>query len=219
MKNNSKSSVIKKLWIIIIVAAILCLCGCETDNVQEYDEKPVIYLYPESETEVTLQLGKPQNITCSYPLYNLGWNVKANENGDLLDLQTGRELYCLYYECKSDVDFQLEDEGFVVKGNDITQFLEEKLEILGLNETETEEFIIYWLPVLQKNEYNYIRFASSDEINEVMPLSVSPKPDSVIRVLMTYKALQEPVNVKPQQLEAPDREGFAVVEWGAAEIK
>lgn len=30
---------------------------------------------------------------------------------------------------------------------------EEKLEILGLNYKETEEFIVYWLPKLEQNEY------------------------------------------------------------------
>ncbi len=56
-------------------------------------------------------------------------------------------------------------EGFVVKGNQTIQFLEEKLAVLGLNERESEEFIVYWLPKLQKNEYNYIRFATLEEIN------------------------------------------------------
>ena len=58
------------------------------------------------------------------------------------------------------VEFKVEKEGFIVKGEDTAKFLEEKLEILGLNEREAEEFIIYWLPKLEANKYNYIRFAS-----------------------------------------------------------
>lgn len=93
------------------------------------------------------------------------------------------------------------------------------MQILGLNEREIEEFIIYWLPILQKNEYNYIRFASSEETNKNMPLNVEPNPDTTIRVLMTYKGLKEPIDIKEQKLVTPNREGFTVVEWGGTEIK
>jgi hypothetical protein len=35
---------------------------------------------------------------------------------------------------------------------------------------------------------------------------------------MTYKALDEPIDIEEQQLETPVREGFTVVEWGGTEI-
>ena len=97
--------------------------------------------------------------------------------------------------------------------------MEEKLAILGLNDREAEEFIIYWLPKLQENEYNYIRFASMDEINENMPLEFSQQPDTLIRILMTYKGLNAPIQVKEQNLEKIERKGFIAVEWGGSEIK
>ena len=96
-------------------------------------DKPVIYLYPETETKVHVQLSKPENITCDYPEYNEGWNVIAKPNGDLHDVASGKDLYCLYYECSADAS-QVEEDGFVVKSADIGDFLDEKLEILGLND-------------------------------------------------------------------------------------
>lgn len=140
-------------------------------------------------------------------------------NGDLIDLNTDRNLYSLYYESKNKKEFCVTDERFIVNKKDITKFLEEKLAILGLSDREAEEFIIYWLPKLQENEYNYIRFASIDEINENMPLEFSQEPDTLIRVVMTYKGLSEPINVKEQQLEKVERKGFVAVEWGGSEIK
>ena len=113
----------------------------------------------------------------------------------------------------------MQEEGFVVKGVDTIKFLEEKLEILGLKEKESEEFIIYWLPQMEKNKYNYIRFEKIDEINKEMPLNISKKPDSVIRIMMNFKALDKKVDIKEQKLENPKREGFTVVEWGGTEIK
>ena len=107
-----------------------------------------------------------------------------------MNLQDGRSLYALYYEGKAfEAAFKVEDEGFVVKREDTTSFLEDKLARLGLNEHEAEEFIVYWLPKLNEHEYNYIRFADADEINRAMPLDINPQPDTVIRVMMTYKGL------------------------------
>lgn len=182
-------------------------------------KKPIIYLYPEEETNVSVELPEDDRLLVSYPKYEESWKVLAKENGDLVDLETGRNLYSLYYENKNVVDFKVEKEGFVVKGEDTAKFLEEKLEILGLNEREAEEFIIYWLPKLEENKYNYIRFASVEEIEENMPLEISPKPDTTIRVLMTYKGLDRKIEVEEQKLETPKREGFVAVEWGGTEIK
>lgn len=206
-----------------------CYSSSEIKNIKEYGnpqgfdelmlDKPIIYLYPEEETEVSVKLLNSENLTCSYPKYNDIWKVLAKPNGDLKDLVTGRQLYSLYYESKSAANFKVENEGFVVKGEDTIEFLEEKLAILGLTEKEAEEFIIYWLPKLEANKYNYIRFASLDEINENMPLEINPNPDTIIRVLMTFKGLENPINVEEQKLETPERTGFVAVEWGGSEIK
>ena len=111
------------------------------------------------------------------------------------------------------------DEGFVVSKDDLVPFLEEKLAVLGLNDREANEFIIYWLPVLEQNNYCYIRFASAEEIEEQMPLEITPKSDTTIRVLMYFDGLSHPITVNEQNLQTPTREGFTVVEWGGSEIK
>ena len=181
------------------------------------EAKPIIYFYPEQTTELNVKLGYPENLTCSYPKYENGWNIIANPDGSLIDINTGRSLYSLYWEGNAKQKISM-DEGFVIKGEDTISFLEEKLAILGLNEIEAEEFIVYWLPKLQNNKYNYIKFATIDEINEMMPLEISEKPDSLIRVLMEYKPLDKYIDVKEQELSTPARTGFVVVEWGGAEI-
>ena len=209
-----------------------CYTTEEIKNLQNYGNakgsilsqgayKPIIYLYPENEIQINVKLGYPELATCVYPEYDLksGWNVLAKPNGDLIDFNTNRNLYALYYESKNKKEYNVTDEGFVVKREDTVKFLEEKLVILGLNDREAEEFIIYWLPKLQENEYNYIRFASMDEINENMPLEFSQQPDTLIRILMTYKGLNAPIQVKEQNLEKIERKGFTAVEWGGSEIK
>ena len=181
-------------------------------------KKPIIYLYPQQETEVTVKVGNPQNLTHTYPKYENEWKVLAKPNGDLKDLKTGRNLYALYWEGINTVESNM-NEGFIVKGEDTIKFLEEKLEILGLNEREAEEFIVYWLPKLESNKYNFIRFQTEEEINNNMPLEITPKPDTVIRILMEFKGIEEPIQIQEQKLSTPQREGFTVVEWGGTEIK
>ncbi len=214
MKNKRK----KRICIIIIIMMII-LFGLGSLAGMVYSFKPIIYLYPEETTELSVTLGKAQNITCSYPKYDSdGWQVIAHPNGDLEDKDTGRKLYALYWEGINDNKAKLK-EGFVVKKENTISFLEEKLAILGLNERESEEFIVYWLPKLQENEYNLIRFETKEEIDENMPLYFSKQPDTVIRVLMQYKGLKRYKEIPEQTLEKPERKGFVAVEWGGTEIK
>lgn len=181
--------------------------------------KPVIYLYPSQTTDVSVRLSHPENLTVSYPDYGDGWAVTAQPNGDLTDLASGRSLYALYYESRDLVPAVRETDGFVVPGDQTAPFLEDKLAQLGLTPRESEEFIVYWLPIMQDNPWNYIRFRTAAEIDANQTLSVSPAPDTLIRIVMSYEPLTEPVDVVPQVLPpTPQRTGFAVVEWGGTRI-
>ena len=111
------------------------------------------------------------------------------------------------------------NEGFVVKGEQTATFLENKLSYLGLNDKEINEFVVYWLNKMENNNYNFIRFRTLKEINEYMPLEFSETPDTLIRVIMDFKPLNEKINVKEQILEKVERKGFTIVEWGGREIK
>lgn len=218
-ENYKATFIFAGVAITIIVIIIACLSiSAHNAKIEIKVYKPIIYLYPTEETEITAELGYPEKITCSYPQYKNGWQALAKPNGDLVDLNTKRDLYSLYYESTNVVKFKVEKDGFIVKGTDVAEFLEDKLALLGLNEREAEEFIVYWLPKLQENKYNYIRFATMEEINENMPLKFSTEPDSLIRVLMTYKGLKNPIKVQEQKLKIPERNGFVAVEWGGTEI-
>lgn len=235
-KKNKKTISNKKAILIILSIIILigiCIFAYVYTSIMKEDNctnmivrpyyseygiaKPIIYLYPEHETEVTIRVGKPQNLTHTYPKYENEWKVLAKPNGELKDLKTGRSLYALYWEGINTVKQNM-NEGFIVEGKDTIKFLEEKLEILGLNEREAEEFIVYWLPKLENNKYNFIRFQTEEEINNNMPLEITPKPDTIIRIVMEFKGMEEPIKIQEQELSTPIRNGFTVVEWGGTEI-
>ena len=179
-------------------------------------EKPVIYLYPEEETKVSVNLDFAGKLTATYPEYNGGWKVTAMPDGTLFD-ENGRKYYCLYWEgiSKTEYDFS---KGFCVPGTETAKFLEDAFEKLGLSEREANEFIIYWLPKMQENEYNLISF-QTETYTETAKLEIVPRPDTLIRVFMAWKPLGEKTKIEPQELFAPERKGFVAVEWGGAEIR
>ncbi|MBE6540893.1 MAG: hypothetical protein E7672_00375 [Ruminococcaceae bacterium] len=178
--------------------------------------KPVIYLYPESETNVQVKLTFDGRLTCTYPLYNDGWTVTAFPDGTLFDGQ-GQMYNYLYWEGETDVRFDF-TKGFCVKGSDTAEFLEDALEKLGLTRREANEFIVYWLPIMQNNAYNVISF-QSDVYTNAAKLEITPEPDTVIRVYMAWQASDEYVEIEEQILTSAEREGFTVVEWGGGEVK
>ena len=178
--------------------------------------KPVIYLYPEEETDISVNLILDGRLTCTYPAYNDGWTVTASPDGTLTDAK-GRTYNYLYWEGETYARYDL-SKGFCVKGEDTAVFLEDALEKLGLTRREANEFIVYWLPQMQNNPYNIISFQTGIYTNAAK-LAVNPAPDTLIRVFMAWQASDTPVVLENQELSAPDRTGFTVVEWGGAEMK
>ena len=177
--------------------------------------KPVVYLYPEAETDVYVNLDLDGALTCTYPKYKNGWRVKASPNGVLTD-ENGTEYNYLYWEGETNARFDF-SKGFCVKGGDTAAFLETALEKLGLNRREANEFIVFWLPLMEQNPYNVISF-QADCYTQAAKLEVEPAPDTVIRVFMAWQKSDAFVEIAEQVLTAPERRGFTVVEWGGTEI-
>ena len=89
---------------------------------------------------------------------------------------------------------------------------------IGLNNQETNEFIQYWLPILERNKYNFIHFLVNEECNEIATLKVNPKPATTIRIYMEFYGLENFTEIKEQQLPKTERKGFTLVEWGGADF-
>ncbi len=176
--------------------------------------KPMIYVYPEHDMDLTIQLGKSDLLTSTYPKYQNSWNIHVSKDSTIYDYNTKRNYYGLYWEAKDFTELDMAT-GFVVKGEETVSFLEDKLAYLGLNDREINEFIVYWINRLENNPYNYIYFRTEEEINQYMPLYFSEQPDSVIRILVDFKPLNKKIRVKEQKLVHRERNGFSVVEWGA----
>ena len=204
----------RTLCVLCIVLFCLPLAAClPHDDV--VGEKPVLYLYPDETTSVSVTLAPNGALTCTYPAYKDGWCVTAHPDGTLIDAN-GQTYQYLYWEADLHMEYDL-TQGFCVAGADTAAFLEDTLAQLGLNRREANEFIVYWLPRMEQSPYNLIAFQQEAYTNAAK-LTVTPAPDSILRVFMAWQPLDGPVDIEPQTLTSPARTGFTVVEWGGAQI-
>ena len=194
-------------------------CGCRVPG-EIYAAKPVLYLYPKEVSEVQVTVDYKTGFYVTYPEYKDGWNVVAYPDGTLINKNDGREYSYLFWEGNYDSDMQYDlSSGFVVRGVDTVDFLQNVLSKIGLTPKEYNEFIVYWYPKMLKNQFNLIHFATKSEYNDKVLLKVYPEPDSILRVFMVYKSLEKPVDVEQQHFVPFNREGFTVIEWGGSELR
>lgn len=175
--------------------------------------KPVIYLYPERETTVEVTLDYDGALTRTSPVYGDGWRVTAAPDGTLTTAD-GKTYPHLFWEGEGAREYDM-GRGFCVAGGASEAFLREALAEQGLNERESRHFLKFWLPRLEENAYNLIAF-QTERYTEGARLTVTPAPDTLIRVFMAFRPLDAPVEIEPQTFAPVSREGFTVVEWGGA---
>ena len=208
------------VWLVITILGMTFLVHAIMDatpgDAAMITAKPVIYLYPEETIEVEVQLETDGEFVATWPAYENGWRVTARPDGTLTDAG-GNEYSYLFGEAESDAVYDF-SQGFCVAGEDTGEFLRETLAAMGLTPKEYNEFIVYWLPLMQNNPWNLISF-QSETYTESAVLTVSPAPDSLLRVFMAWQPLTEAVEVEPQFIESFQRNGFTVVEWGGTQVK
>lgn len=192
--------------------------GIVLKKIEIHLEKPIIYLYPTVKQKISVNLDYDGELDFTYPKYpTTGWEVTAEPDGTLIDKE-GKEYYALFWEGIPNKEI-IPTNGFIIAGNKTEEFLEEKLAYLGLNRKEANEFIVYWLPKMEKNAYNLIHFSSS-EYEEIAKLRIKPTPETIIRVMMITKPLEHKINFPLQDLKPlkKERKGYTVVEWGGSVI-
>lgn len=177
--------------------------------------EPIIYLYPTSEADIVVTLGASIQVSAAEPKTQDGsWRVKATPDGTIIDPSDGRRYHRLYWEGTS---FPKPEPkvGDVVAAEELSGFFDDSLTRRGLIAREISEFKDYWLPRMKDSPFYLVRFYDEPHLRFYAPLSVSPAPDTLIRVLMDYKRLDKKIPVQPLPHPAtPLRQGFTVVEWG-----
>ena len=73
---------------------------------------------------------------------------------------------------------------------------------------------------MENNPYNFIHFSGS-EYENIAELSITPKPETLIRIMMLTQALNSKIEFPVQDLSLlkKTRKGYTVVEWGGSVIQ
>ncbi len=172
--------------------------------------KPVIYLYPEKTQKIQVYLKWEKQNLITIPKYQDMWEVEAKPNGTLIhDKKTYPYLFWEDY-----ISLPKKHDGFVISTQEVPIFLWKKLTYLGLNQQEIKDFTDFWLPKFDKKyPYYFIRFYTTETMDEQAPITIIPKPDSIQRIFMDYQWLTKKIPIQKQILQKFERKGFSVIEW------
>jgi len=171
-------------------------------------KKPAIYLYPLTKQKIDVSLVINGAMILSIPPYNKGWSVMADRNGTIEN-----KYDYLFYENRLKT-IELNDEGWIKQGSELNGWFDIILPELGLNSRELEQFKEYWLKELNENKLYEIKLFSLSFLTKNMTLDISPKPDTLIRVMFHFKVIKKRYEIRSPKIITPKRSGFHVLEWG-----
>jgi hypothetical protein len=178
--------------------------------------KPVIYLYPQQKQNINVQVSPTGGMNVSDPAYNDGWNVVADPESNIFNIADGKTYPYLFWEGIGSSVYKIPQRGFVVAKENLGDFFDDKLKQEGLIGKEIIDFKEFWVSrmLLENKPFYFVTFVDRATIDKLAPLNINPQPDTTIRVLMDYKALDNPISAKGFEIKTPQRNGFTAVEWG-----
>lgn len=182
-------------------------------------EKPIIYLYPEEKTDISILLKVDGELTFTYPAYKNGWNVSADKNSNIT--VNNETFNYLFWESERKINVATIDfkSGFIVEQENVLSFLEDKLKLAGFTSKEKADFITYWAPRMIANETIFVQFIQNIDCNQFAELNISPQPDYINRFYVTWGKVNGDFQlITPQEITPINRNGFTVLEWGGQEI-
>lgn len=221
MRLRQKKSIITAivLFVLSIVLLLVPTLFANTLNPTIF-AKPVIYLYPKTNTHIQVQLHFPGKLNVTYPSYKNAWDIIASPNGEIINVSDHKKYSYLFWDGKFDgINEYNMSLGYIIKRENTAAFLQSTLKKMGLTPKEYNEFIVYWLPRMMENEYNLIHFATKEEYDDKVILNISPEPDTVLRVFMVFKRIDPGVAITQQTIKPFVRRGFTAIEWGGMELK
>lgn len=174
--------------------------------------KPVVYLYPSKTTDVTVKVGA--DVKISDPWYDPqnGWTATAQPTGQLT--VNSQKFDSLFWEGPGFGEYPAINSGVIVKRSEATKTIKKQLAQQGLNAKESQDFMDYWQDKIPRKPYVRLTWLTNKQLNQLAPLYISPKPDTLHRVFLDMAGYDKPIKIAPQKLETVQRKGFTVTEWG-----
>lgn len=214
----------RTLFLIPAILLISLLTACRKDfdsitgyidadssnNFGPYVKKPNIYIYPTERIHLDIQLIFPNGgkIIESTPNYENGWEIEVLPSGFI-----NNQYDYLFYEAQIPELMQREY-GWKINGIDLSSFFMNNLKSLLFAKEEIDDFIEYWIPLLDTTKTYVIYPQFNEELKKIIQLKFSIVPDNLIRVFYLIEESNENINIKTPQIPSFKREGFTVLEWG-----
>jgi hypothetical protein len=177
-------------------------------------EKPAVYIYPERDDyfHVTLEFSNGADLTESVPEYLEGWNVFVETSGRI-----DKRYDYLFYEASIPGSPPIR-QGWCMSRDDLPAGLKTLLLEMGLNESESDDFLEYWLDELAEYRYYCVYPLVGASLDNYVRLHVDPKPDAVLRFWLFFEGSVEFVDLPGYESAGFTRGPTTVVEWGGVRL-
>lgn len=185
---------------------------------------PLLYFYPDYDQNIRLTFDH-NHVIYSDPVLSRSLNFYSNQQGELLfDKDIVRDK--IHYEY-SNVTFERPHQGWYVKSDEISSFINNFGGRFGLNTKEIENLRqeVEAGLITQKSHdapYLFVSILNEKEVNEKLPLSVYPRPETFRRLHVYIETVDDHTDMATLQnsLRKPfidfiERKGFTVIETGA----
>ncbi len=187
---------------------------CSADITVELEEtifvdKPNVYLYPPSPTEIQVQIPAWRKITAADPAYPVeGWRVTAWPDG-LLDTDAGERDF-LFYELAFPPQRFQRDAGWCVRGNVAQATIEDAMADMGFLPNEIADFSEAWDGGFPKARWMTVY----PQLDDLSRLNIQPEPEHLLRAW--FLVTEGCARVQAPELPAVERSGYHAAEWGVA---
>ncbi len=146
--------------------------------------KPVVYYYSDKDEEnyLTLIPKKYDYFTHLIPAFNKENTWKFQSQNKKIKVEENTYDY-LYYSMIT-AWYEHNRDGWIVSGNDIVNFFEDKLEKINFNTQEKSDFIDFWKGEYEKDKYYFVSFKYKEDLDKIVLLKFEKTPDKEFRVLL-----------------------------------
>src|SRR6185369_9667466 len=103
--------------------------------------------------------------------------------------------------------------GTVVKQANVVATMRSQLKQQGLNTNEINDFVSYWQSRIPNKPYVRLSWFNTVQMDELAPLTISPKPVTTIRVFLDMAGFDNSFQMPAPQFSAARRNGFTAIEW------
>ncbi len=186
-------------------------------------KKPVLYVYTDTpkQLDVSVQV-KHGAITVTYPKPNVTskkeimWSVETTSDQKLV-VKTRTYPY-LFYEGVNLVPERGWTKYDTVFSSNLDSYFETVLSSFGLNSKERNDFIIYWAPLMIKNNWD-VQWIHTMELDQLAPIKIKNQGENESHETNRMWMIAKPSSGNQERIRMPEKisrgiHETLVVEWG-----